>query len=487
MSSLTPPRRPQVSPLPEGLRAETFAPALDAEGAADARTAAHLRATMQGFYEPWLSDEEVSRHTETFVADAQRLVGVHLDPASEEPGAAARRRVGFSADHPAATFVEFDETLDAGGRGADGPLLDARLITGVTVDPGFRRRGILAHLMTSSLARAVDDGVPLAALTASEGGIYGRYGFGVAAREAVLRVDLAHSAGTRLQLRGEPSGQVIGADPTAMDEVVDEVFAQFHRRVRGSVDRPAGCRRRATARWSPRDVTSWDRRLRAAVHVRDDGSIGGYVTFRHAGWETEPSTLHIADLVAADATSHLELWRHLAQRDLVARAELDGASVEDVLHAAAVNPRSVQVREVRDVLWVRLLDVARCLQAREWGGDGAFTLRLSDPQGIADGVYRVEVSGGVAAVEPVADSAADPVTDQQADRRPVGPVLSTDVETLGSLYLGDAAVVTMQRAGRLSVADGAAASGGAGDAEGALRELSAIVDLPTRPFCATHF
>ncbi|WP_010525080.1 GNAT family N-acetyltransferase [Nesterenkonia sp. F] len=479
MNSLTSPRRPHVSPLPDGLRAESFAPTLDAEGAADARSAAHLRTTMHGFYGPWLTDEEVSRHTETFIADAQRQVGVYLDAESEEPGADARRRVGFSADHPVATFVEFDETLDAGGRGAEGPLLDARLITGVTVDPGFRRRGILSHLMTSSLARAVEDGVPLAALTASEGGIYGRFGFGAAVREAELRVDLAHTAGTRLQLRGEPSGQVISADPTAMGEVVDEVWAQFHRRVRGSVDRPLNYLRRATARWSPRDVTSWDRRLRAAVHVRDDGSVGGYVTFRHAGWETEPSTLEIADLVAADATSHVELWRHLSQRDLVARAELDGASVEDVLTAAAVNPRSVQVREVRDVLWVRLLDVVRCLQAREWGGDGVFTLWLSDPLGIADGVYRVEVSAGVAAVEPV--------TEQEAGQETAGPVLSTDVETLGSLYLGDAAVVTMQRAGRLSVADGAAASGGAGDAEGALRELSAIVDLPTRPFCATHF
>lgn len=480
MSSLTPPRRPQVSPLPEGLSAESFSPTLDADGVADARTAAHLRTAMHGFYAPWLSDEEVSRHTETFIADAQRQVGVYLDPAAEDPAAAARRRVGFSADHPVATFVEFDETLDAGGRGPDGPLLDARLISAVTVDPGFRRRGILSHLMTSSLARAVDDGLPLAALTVSEGGIYGRFGFGAAVREAELRVDLAHSASTRLQMRGEPVGRVVTADPTAMGEAVDEVWAQFHRRVRGSVDRPLSYRRRATARWTPRDVTSWDRRLRAAVHVRDDGSIGGYVTFRHAGWETEPSTLEIDDLVAVDATSRIELWRHLAQRDLVARAVLDGAPVEDVLSAAAVNPRSVQVRRVRDILWVRILDVVRCLQAREWGGDGVFTLRLSDPQGIADGVHRVEVSAGVAAVEPVGGGEGDAVEE--------GPVLTTDVETLGSLYLGDVSVRTMHEAGRVEVA---AAGGGSETSEeaeeAALRRLSAIVDLPTRPFCATHF
>ena len=74
---------------------------------------------------------------------------------------------------PVATYSSFDKTLNT-GRG----LQPARLITDVTVSPTHRRRGLLRAMMTEDLQDAADLGVPLAILTASEGSIYGRFGFG---------------------------------------------------------------------------------------------------------------------------------------------------------------------------------------------------------------------------------------------------------------------------------------------------------------------
>src|SRR5438067_1312561 len=58
-------------------------------------------------------------------------------------------------------------------------------VTDVGVAPGHRRRGVLSALMRAQLHTLHDTGAePVAALWASEGQIYGRFGYGVAARDA---------------------------------------------------------------------------------------------------------------------------------------------------------------------------------------------------------------------------------------------------------------------------------------------------------------
>ena len=66
-------------------------------------------------------------------------------------------------------------------------------VTWVGVMPTHRRRGILRRLMTHQLDELLDRGEPLAALSASESGIYGRFGYGMATRRAGLFV--GHQAG----------------------------------------------------------------------------------------------------------------------------------------------------------------------------------------------------------------------------------------------------------------------------------------------------
>src|SRR5690606_2705188 len=86
---------------------------------------------------------------------------------------------------PVATFVSFSGDLNTGAG-----LLPLHFITDVTVSPAHRRKGLLRRLMTEDLQHAVDQGRPLAALTVSEGSIYGRFGFGIATWHAELEVDV---------------------------------------------------------------------------------------------------------------------------------------------------------------------------------------------------------------------------------------------------------------------------------------------------------
>ena len=153
------------------------------------------------------------------------------------------------------------------------------MITDITVSPTHRRRGLLRRLITDDLQDAVDRGVPLAALTVSEGSIYGRFGFGPATHVQHVEVDTT----ARFALR-EP-----------VDEAAPGGSSWSSRTRRG---RP--CRRSSTAstgppvaRSSARSSTGTssprtfdfheqgpDRKLRAAVHLDDAGEPDGYVLYR---------------------------------------------------------------------------------------------------------------------------------------------------------------------------------------------------------------
>ena len=58
----------------------------------------------------------------------------------------------------------------------------------VAVLPSHRRRGILSALMRRLLADVNERGEAVAALFASESGIYGRYGYGRASWQAAYRL-----------------------------------------------------------------------------------------------------------------------------------------------------------------------------------------------------------------------------------------------------------------------------------------------------------
>src|SRR5262245_5829000 len=91
--------------------------------------------------------------------------------------AEGERIVGTAASFPFRMSVPGGDVATAG-------------VTVVAVVPTHRRRGVLSRMMRHQLDDVRERGEPVAALWASEGAIYGRYGYGLAALEAHLRVDV---------------------------------------------------------------------------------------------------------------------------------------------------------------------------------------------------------------------------------------------------------------------------------------------------------
>lgn len=413
----------------------------DREGEAGERLLAWGEALSRGFHEGRLSDERRElwlRHT---VADDATLRGVWPERTGLAP-----------STMPVATYSSWAQSINVGG----GRQLPLHMISDVTVAPTHRRQGLLRAMITDDLADAVRRDLPLAALTVSEGTIYGRFGFGVATRGRAIEVDVT----SRFALHVLPgSGTLEMVEPDLAWPTVARVFAQHLATVRGAVDRPDFYSSIYSGAYDW-EKGGADRMLRAVVHLDEEGTPDGYALFKHVGRQDDRATVDLVNLVALTPEADPRLWRFLADIDLVERVRWRRAPVTDLaLEWALTDPRVVSTTAVRDTLWLRVLDVPVALAARPWGADGSVVLGIDDPLGHAHGSWRVTSRGGVAEASATDDA----------------PGVRMPADVLGSLYLGAVDVATLRAAGRLT-----------GDA-GALDTWASMVDTGPAPYTMTGF
>ncbi|WP_394276007.1 GNAT family N-acetyltransferase, partial [Luteococcus sp.] len=167
-----------------------------ASGDLDDQARDWLAAVRLGFNEGRGSDETIRRWWKTASADGQRWRSAHRDQPLDELGMGSL---------PVATLASLDHRINVGGQ-----LVTARYITDVTVRTTDRRQGLLRRMMSDELTQARAEGCPVASLTATEAGIYGRFGFGVALRRQSVEVALDG----RFRLRHAPRATVEAADPS---------------------------------------------------------------------------------------------------------------------------------------------------------------------------------------------------------------------------------------------------------------------------------
>jgi predicted acetyltransferase len=242
-------------------------------------------------------------------------------------------------------------------------------VTWVGVASTHRRRGVLTQMMDALHADIDRRGEPIAALTASESGIYERFGYGVAARFRMRSID---TAAARLQDRF-----VAESAPIRFVEVdhpaIRELWERHRRTKAGEVSRDLG--------WH--DYIAWDLR-------RDSGPFGkgfallhpdGYVRYRvreewNSGFPTHE--MSIADIVALTPEAHAALWHTLLSTDLIRTITTRSAAEDDPLPYLLTNPRAMRTTNLNDGLWICLRDPAIAYGARTWGTDDSFVIEFSD-------------------------------------------------------------------------------------------------------------
>jgi predicted acetyltransferase len=302
--------------------------------------------------------------------------------------------------------------------------------TVVTVQPTHRRRGLLRSLMAAHLDDVASREEPLAGLWASEGSIYGRFGYGPATFRHVVEVDTRS-----LQFREAPGeGRLRLVEP----DVADQIERQVYERARP--DR-VGMLTRSDAWWTHRliaDPEAWRDGKSAHRHLvyEQDGEITGYARYRQKSkWENfvADGEVEVIEAMTLSDEAHRAIWGFLTSIDLYKNVEAWNLAIDDPLPFQVTDRRRVR-RKVMDALWLRVMDVPAALQARGYEEAGSVVLDVADPaEASISGVYRLTCSDGVGTCDPVDDS----------------PEVSLDADALGSLYLGGGDAMSLAAAGRI--------------------------------------
>lgn len=291
-------------------------------------------------------------------------------------------------------------------------------VTWVAVAPTHRRQGLLTRLMSELHADIDAHREPIAMLTASEGGIYERFGYGIASYLRVTEIDRR-----RTQVRPEfrPAlGEV------AMTTLEDPVLAEIHERYRkqriGEINRtPEG------------DALARVHHGAAATVARHhDGFVTWKITPR---WnEGHPAhELDIIDMVAITPEAHAALWHTVLSVDLVGPVRaLRAVALDDPLPYIVDDQRAIRTTNVNDMLWLHLRDVPAALAARTYSTDDDVVLEVD----LGDETKRWRLSGDRTSA------------DVKAVRRRAD--LQLDRASLGAIYLGGIRPSTLARAGRLT-------------------------------------
>ena len=305
-----------------------------------------------------------------------------------------------------------------------GAVVPAAGITVVGVLPTHRRKGVLTQLMRAQLDDLHERGEPVAFLWASEGAIYGRFGYGLAGLSGEIDLLRVHS---RFVRPVEADGRFRLVSLQEALKALPPVYEQIAAETPGMYGRTAEW-------WSTRvlDDPEWRRggageMVRVVLERNDE--VAGYALYRvKMGFSDGASTgaVHVIEALGVDPEALAAIWRHLLDIDWMERVQAWLLPVDHPLFLLLQEPSRMRFR-VEESVWLRLVDVAGALAARTWAQKEDLVLGVVDPFcPWNEGSYRLDGS----------------TTTERPDLR-------LDVRDLGAAFLGGFTVAELGRAGRV--------------------------------------
>jgi predicted acetyltransferase len=373
-------------------------------------------------------DEERERHRKMLPLD--RFLAAYDDG----------RPVGTTASFP------FELTIPGG-------VVRAAGVTWVGVLPSHRRRGILRGFMREQLEDIRNRGEPLAILWASETGIYGRFGYGLAALNGMLdaRTD-------RFAFRDDP-GQAGTIKLVTRDEAL-ELFPPVYDRIRLEIPGLVARSRDWWTQYKLADPEDWrdgaGPKFYAALEL--DGSIEGFALYRiKEDWQhaLPQGQLRVLEALGTSPTATREVWRFLFGIDLVTKVEQEHFDPSSPLFLMVEDPRRLHL-QLYDGLWLRFVDLEASLRARSYATDDSVVIEIRDELcAWNEGRWRVGSS---------------------IERTDDAPELELDVRDLASVYLGAFDFHWLARAQRVRELR-----------SGALERATLLFRTSRPPFCPEEF
>lgn len=390
----------------------------------------------------------------------------------------------FEADRSLAAFdgasmvgtacaCTFRMTVPGGMTGAAG-------VTGVSVLPSHRRRGILTSLMARQLTDIRDRGEAVAALFSSESGIYGRYGYGVASDNVRFTIRRGEGALLRQEAAAKTGGAKTGGARPGGEPGELRLRLAEPAEARAELAKVHDALLPGRPGMLARDDRWWDYRIaepefarsgtcpQRALIAEDAAGPRGYALYSvrpEFGEDAIPAgVLGIRELMAVDPPAAAALWGDLLTRDLVSEVRAHMRPIDDPLLYMLADPRRAR-SYVTDGLWIRLTDVPAALVQRRYACELDMVIEVTDDL-LAEnsGRWRLRAGG-------VGDRAG-----ASCERTSAAAEVALPVRTLGAAYLGGRRLSALAAAGQAAELR-----------PGALFALSAAMSWDLAPWCPTPF
>jgi len=316
-----------------------------------------------------------------------------------------------------------------------GARVPAAGVTIVAVLPTHRRRGALRQMMRVQLDACRERAEPLAYLWAAEDGIYERFGYGIASFSAEID---APRQGARLRDASSSPPHARLMPPREAQAVIAPIYERVAKATPGMFFRSG-------AWWQERTLadTPWRRGNSGELQcvIVECDAAQAYALYRltpsfERGVHT--GAVNVVEAMGSSSLATRAVWRYLLEIDWMARVTAALLPIDHPLLLLAAEPRRLRFN-LRDGVWLRLVDVGAALTARRYAPAAPVVIEVADAfcpwnsgrwRVGADGVRRT-----TAAVE-----------------------LRCDVSALGSAYLGGFSWTQLARALRVvELVPGAAA------------------------------
>lgn len=318
------------------------------------------------------------------------------------------------------------------------------LVVGVAVLPTHRRQGRLRSLMRYQLDDLRGRGEAMAVLFASEGGIYGRFGYGPATFASSYSIDkrVASLAASSAEL---VAGGVHLVQREQAAEAFASVYTAYAPRRAGEVDRGEIDFHHALG-----EVGSEELSRRFYAVYEEAGRLDGYVAYETAPSPPPPEgarRLEVHELCSLTPAAYAALWDFLLGVDLTPELLAEHRPVDEPLRWMLSEPRQLRCGFTGDRTWVRLVDVASCLAGRRYALAGDLVIGVHDefcPWN--SGRYRIV--------------ATEDWCEPEVSRTDAEPDLEMAASTLASLYLGGVSVRALAEVGHVRAKSSAAVTRG---------------------------
>ncbi|WP_194908492.1 GNAT family N-acetyltransferase [Catenulispora rubra] len=377
-----------------------------------------------------ITDGEVEAFT------AQIDLGFHENPPQEAHDLwmrllpRERSVAAFDGDELVSTGGSFPFAMTVPG----GTTVPTAGVTMITVKPTHRRRGILTAMMRHQLHGWHERGEePVATLQASEPAIYGRFGYGLATQQVDLKVPRGDNGLSAVP--GSDKFRLRMLPPTEAYDRCQEVFEANRLGRPGMLPRVGeGWRDSALAD----DEFARDEAgpLRCVLAEDADGRAVGFARYRVKEDFDNPAhpdcKVRVQEVYGRDLASYVAMWRFLLDLDLTSEVHASVPVDDPLMYLLTDTRRSLP--QLRDDMYLRLVDVDRALAARRYSGPVDVVLEVADsfcPWNAGRWRLRGDADGAVC------ERTTDP-----AD-------LVLGVRELGSAYLGGLSLSALARAGRV--------------------------------------